>query len=155
MVKEALFLEDLWIYETHTDGYEVRWRITDILHQETTPFQKLAVLNTVEWGRALFLDGVLQLAEKDEYIYHEMIAHVGMNSHPGPEKVLIIGGGDGGALREVVKHKGLQHVDMVEIDKRVVEISQQYFPRVASAISDPRVKLHIANGIDYVKKSSE
>jgi spermidine synthase len=148
-------LEDIWIYETHTDGYEVRWRITDVLHREATPFQKLAVVETVEWGKALILDGVLQLAEKDEFIYHEMIAHVAMNSHIGPEKVLIIGGGDGGALREVVKHQCIKHVDMVEIDQRVVAVSQQYFPQVASAIDDRRVSLHIADGLEYVRETAE
>ena len=148
-------MENIWIYETHTDGYEVRWRITDIIHEETTPFQKLAVVETVEWGKALILDGALQITEKDEFIYHEMIAHVAMNSHPNPEKVLIIGGGDGGALREVVKHQCLKQVDMVEIDKRVVEISQQYFPQVASAISDNRVNLHFADGLLYVRDTAE
>ena len=123
-------MEDWWFYEKHTDGYEVRWRITDVLHRETTPYQQLAVLETVEWGRALVLDGVLQLTEKDEYVYHEMIAHVIMNSHPHPESVLIIGGGDGGALREVLKHRQVKDVDLVEIDRRVVEVSQQFFPQV-------------------------
>ncbi len=144
-------MQDCWFYERHTDGYEVRWRITGILHQETTPFQKLAVIETVEWGRALVLDGVLQLADKDEYIYHEMITHIAMNGHPHPQDVLIIGGGDGGAVREAVKHQHLRHLDLVEIDQRVVEISQQYFPRVASAFADPRVNLHFADGFDYIK----
>ncbi|MEQ8202135.1 MAG: polyamine aminopropyltransferase [Syntrophomonadaceae bacterium] len=144
-------MKDCWFYESHTEGYEVRWRITDILHQETTPYQKLAVIETVEWGKALVLDGVLQLADKDEYIYHEMIAHVAMNSHPHPLDVLIIGGGDGGALREAVKHPQLRRLDLVEIDRRVVEISQQYFPRVACAFADSRVNLHIADGFDYIK----
>ena len=89
-------MSNFWIYESHTPGYEVRWGITGILHQETTPFQKLDVVETVEFGKALILDGCLQIAEKDEFIYHEMIVHIPMLSHPHPARVLIIGGGDGG-----------------------------------------------------------
>ncbi|NLN87043.1 MAG: polyamine aminopropyltransferase [Syntrophomonadaceae bacterium] len=144
-------MQDYWFYEKHTEGYEVRWRITEILHQEATPYQKLAVIETVEWGRALILDGVLQIADKDEYIYHEMITHVTMNGHPHPQDMLIIGGGDGGALREAVKHPDLRHLDLVEIDRRVAEISQQYFPRVSCAFADPRVNVHFADGFDYIK----
>ncbi len=144
-------MQDCWFYERHTDGYEVRWRLNGILHQETTPFQKLAVIETVEWGRALVLDGVLQLADKDEFVYHEMITHIAMNGHPHPQDVLIIGGGDGGAVREVVKHPHLHHLDLVEIDRRVVEISQQYFPQVACAFEDSRVNLYIADGFEFVK----
>lgn len=147
-------MEDWWFYEKHTDGYEVRWRITDVLHRETTPYQQLAVLETVEWGRALVLDGVLQLTEKDEYVYHEMIAHVIMNSHPHPESVLIIGGGDGGALREVLKHRQVKDVDLVEIDRRVVEVSQQFFPQVAGSFNDPRAHLHVADGFDFIRSAT-
>lgn len=146
-------MHDLWFYEKHTDGYEVRWRITNVLHREATPYQQLAVLETIEWGRILVLDGVLQLAEKDEYVYHEMIAHVVMNSHPHPQSVLIIGGGDGGALREVLKHQQVKNVDLVEIDQRVVEVSRQFFPQVAGSFDDPRAHLHIADGFDFVKTS--
>jgi len=144
-------MSNYWIYETHTPGYEVRWRITDILHQETTPFQKLEVVETVEFGRALILDGALQISEKDEFIYHEMIAHVPMLSHPHPIRVLIVGGGDGGTLREVARHPELQLVDMVEIDERVVEASKRFFPQVASALNDPRLNLYIADGIEFAR----
>jgi len=144
-----------WIHENHTEGYEVRWRITDIVHTEKTRFQELAVVDTLEWGRALFLDGALQVAEKDEFIYHEMISHVPLNAHPHPERVLIIGGGDGGTLREVVKHQRVQHVDLVEIDERVVHICKEYFPDIASSFEDNRVNLHIGDGIEFVKKSDQ
>jgi spermidine synthase len=127
-------MSDFWIYESHTPGYEVRWRITDILHQETTPFQKLEVVETVELGKALILDGALQISEWDEFIYHEMIAHVAMLSHPNPERVLIIGGGDGGTLREVVRHPQLNVVDMVEIDEQVIKASKRFFPQVAHRV---------------------
>lgn len=148
-------MQEIWINETHTDGYQVRWRINEVLHSETTPFQKLAVVETVEWGKALVLDGNLQMAERDEFIYHEMIAHVVMNGHPNPQNVLIVGGGDGGTLREIVKHPCLKHVDMVEIDRRVVEVSRLYFPEVARAQSDSRVNLQFADGVEYARTTDK
>ena len=144
-------MSNFWIYESHTPGYEVRWGITGILHQETTPFQKLDVVETVEFGKALILDGCLQIAEKDEFIYHEMIVHVPLLSHPHPARVLIIGGGDGGTLREVVRHPELRTVDMVEIDEQVIKASKRFFPQVASAFSDERLNLYIADGIEFAR----
>lgn len=145
-------MSDYWIYESHTPGYEVRWGITGILYHETTPFQKLSVVETLELGKALILDGALQIAEKDEFIYHEMIAHVPILSHPGPERILIVGGGDGGALREIARYPEVQSIEMVEIDQRVIDISKRYFPKVASAFSDKRLKLHIADGIAFAQE---
>jgi spermidine synthase len=144
-------VNNFWFKEKNTDGYEVKWRINKILHEETTPYQELAVVDTLEWGKALILDGALQVSEKDEFIYHEMIAHVPMFSHPNPQNVLIIGGGDGGTLREVCRHKCMQAVDMVEIDARVTEVSKKYFPAIASAFGDPRLNLRIGDGIEFVK----
>jgi spermidine synthase len=143
-----------WFNEKNTDGYEVKWKINKILHWERTPFQELAVLDTQEWGKALILDDALQVSEKDEFIYHEMIAHVPMFSHPDPRSVLIIGGGDGGTLREVCKHDTLESVDMVEIDARVVEVSKLHFPLIASAYDDPRLTLFYCDGIEFVKNPS-
>ncbi|MGS0764447.1 polyamine aminopropyltransferase [Syntrophomonas curvata] len=142
---------DFWFHEKNTDGYEVKWKINKILHREKTPYQELAVVETREWGKALILDDALQVSERDEFIYHEMIAHVPMYSHPSPEDVLIIGGGDGGTLREVCKHKCLQSVDMVEIDARVVKTSKEYFPLIASAFDDSRLNLYLQDGIEFVK----
>lgn len=147
-------MSNFWIYESHTPGYEVRWRITNILHQENTPFQKLDVVETVELGKALILDGALQISERDEFIYHEMIAHVPMLSHPHPERVLIIGGGDGGTLREAARHPELRSVDMVEIDKQVIEASKRFFPQVACALTDERLNLYIADGIEFARSKN-
>lgn len=144
-------MSNYWIYEPHTPGYEVRWGITGILHQETTPFQKLEVVETSELGKALILDGALQISERDEFIYHEMIAHIPMLSHPNPQRVLIIGGGDGGTLREVVRYSELRSVDMVEIDERVIEASKRFFPHVAAGFADERLNLYIADGIEFAR----
>lgn len=148
-------MSEYWMEEKHTDGYKVEWKIKNILHEEKTPFQELAVVDTWEWGKTLVLDGAVQITEKDEFIYHEMIVHPAMYTHPNPEKVLIIGGGDGGTLREVLKHKSVKKADMVEIDGRVVENSKRFFPEVACAFTDSRAYLMIEDGIKYVKHTKE
>ncbi len=140
-----------WICERHTEGYAVKWKVEKILHEEQTPYQKLTVVDTLEWGKALLLDDALQVTEKDEFIYHEMISHVAMCTHPRPEKILIIGGGDGGALREVLKHQRIDRVDLVEIDEKVVDNSKRFFPTLSCAFDDKRANLHIADGVRYVK----
>ncbi len=140
-----------WFYEEHTDGYGVKWKIKDVLYTEQTKFQELAVVNTAEWGRTLILDGNLQTTEKDEYIYHEMMVHPVMMSHPHAEKVLIIGGGDGGVLKELMKYKQIRQADMVEIDESVVKASEAYFPHLSSGFADPRAKVYFQDGIEYVR----
>lgn len=148
-------MNDIWFYENHTPGYEVRWKITDILHNEKSDFQQISIMETVEFGRVMILDGALQVSEKDEYIYHEMIAHVPLNIHPAPEKVLIIGGGDGGTLREVLKHQQVKSVDLIEIDRRVVELSKEYFPSMACSYDDPRANVFYADGVKYLEQCSK
>lgn len=137
--------------EGHTKGYEVGWRLRGVLHEETTPFQELAIVDTYEWGKALVLDGCVQTTEGDEFIYHEMMAHVVMMAHPAPKKVLIIGGGDGGVLREVLKYESVTDADLVEIDKRVIENCQKYLPEIACGFSDPRTNIIIQDGLQFVK----
>lgn len=153
-VHGGVSVNDFWFHETNTPGYVVKWKVNHILHTEKTPFQELAIIDTPEWGRALVLDGALQVSEKDEFIYHEMIAHVALNSHPHPQRVLIIGGGDGGTLREVARHSQVQAIDMVEIDERVVKTCQEYLPTISCAFSDPRLNLYFADGIEYVRNTS-
>lgn len=146
---------DIWLEENHTDGYRVHWKITETLWREKTRYQELIVVDTVDFGRALVLDGAVQTTERDEFIYHEMISHVAVNAHPDPQKVLIIGGGDGGTLREVLKYPGIKRVDLVEIDERVVEVCKQYLPAIASGFEDPRAHLYFADGVEFVKGVEE
>lgn len=148
-------MHDLWLHEMNTEGYGVKWRITEVLHTEVTPYQELAVVDTLEWGKALLLDGAVQITERDEFIYHEMISHVVMNSHSHPERALIIGGGDGGVLRELCRHQRLKAVDMVEIDGRVIANSKRFFPVVASAFGDNRLNLYLEDGLQYVKNTNQ
>ncbi len=146
-------MDQLWFYEKHTSGYGVHWRVKEVLHSEKTEYQELQIIDTVECGRTLVLDGNIQVSEMDEFIYHEMIVHIAMNSHPYPEKILIIGGGDGGTAREVLKHDSVLQVDLVEIDSRVVENSKIYLPTMACSFQDSRLNLYIEDGIEFVQNT--
>ena len=122
------------------------------MHIEKTNI-KLALIETPQFGRMLVLDGAIQTTEKDEFVYHEMITHVPLFTHPNPENVLVIGGGDGGTIREILKHSSVNKAVLVEIDERVVEISKKFLPTISNALDDPRAKVVIEDGIKYVKEN--
>jgi len=144
---------ELWFTEKQTSGVGITCKVNRTLHHERTPFQTLDVIETEEFGRMLVLDGMVQTTERDEFVYHEMIVHVAMQTHPDPRRVAVIGGGDGGAVREVLKYPHVEEVHLIEIDERVVEASRAYFPELSSALSDPRAKCLYADGIEHVKNS--
>lgn len=146
---------ELWAKEFHTKDVTISYRIKQTLHVERSPFQDIALVESYQYGRMLLLDSIVQTTEKDEYVYHEMITHVPLNAHPNPRRVLVVGGGDGGAIREILKHPSVEEAVLVEIDQRVVELSQQYLPTIACALDDPRVTVHIADGIEYVKQAKD
>ncbi len=125
--------------------------IEEVLFSKKTPFQKVEILKTDSWGNLMTIDDMVMLSEEDEFVYHEMLAHVGLNAHPNPERVLIIGGGDGGTAREVMKHASVKQVDMVEIDEVVVEASKQFLPEVGDW-NNPKLNLLIEDGIEFLKK---
>ncbi len=143
---------EFWLSEKHTDGYRVNWKFTETLHVEQTAYQHLAVINTPELGRALVLDGNVQTTEKDEFIYHEMMVHPALMTHPDPQKVLVIGGGDGGSVRETVKYRSIRQADLVEIDEKVVLACRTYLPELSCALTDKRVRLFIEDGRQFIKK---
>ncbi len=127
--------------------------IDEIYYEGQTEFQKVAVYRNKEFGRMLILDGIIQTTESDEFVYHEMLTHVPMLSHHNPQNVLVIGGGDGGILREVLKYP-IKHVDMVEIDREVIELSNKYLPTLNNAgaiYKDARVNLVVADAFKYLK----
>lgn len=119
------------------------------LFHEQTPYQLVEVFETDTWGNLMTIDGMVMLSEKDEFVYHEMMAHVAMFSHPKPENVLIIGGGDGGTAREVLKHSTVKKVDMVEIDEAVVRASKLYMPEVGD-FDNPKLNVLYENGLTFV-----
>jgi len=127
-----------------------------LLYKEKTPYQDLKIYKTERFGNLLLLDGAIQTTEKDEFIYHEMLTHTVMLIHPQPKRILIIGGGDGGILKEVIKYKDVESIYLVEIDKRVIEISQKYLKTICqNAFEDKRVNIIIEDGAKFVKKTKE
>jgi spermidine synthase len=143
-----------WVEETFNPHFRCALEAGDVLFEGHTGFQDLIIFENKTFGRTMMLDGVFQLSQKDEFIYHEMMAHVALLALDAPEEVLIIGGGDGGVLREVLKHPSVKHVVHCEIDKIVVEQSLKWLPGVsAGAFDDPRTELMIGDGIKYVNET--
>ncbi|TWH47860.1 polyamine aminopropyltransferase [Sporomusa sp. KB1] len=145
---------ELWYTEYQTKNLGLAARIKETLYSGKSEFQEVAVVEAYEFGRMLVLDGVFQTSIFDEFIYHEMIAHVPLFVHPDPKTVLVIGGGDGGTIREVVKHQSVEVAEMVEIDGLVVEVSKKYLPEISSALNEnnPKLQLKIGDGIKHMQE---
>jgi len=142
---------ELWYTEEHTENVRFSIKVNRVLYSAQSEFQRVDVLESDEFGRFLTLDGLMMLTEKDEFIYHDMIVHVPMAVNPNIRKVLVIGGGDGGTVRELVRYKAIDSIDMVEIDKLVVDVCRQYLPQTASRLDDPRVTLYYEDGLKFVR----
>ncbi|MGB9715721.1 MAG: polyamine aminopropyltransferase [Thermodesulfovibrionales bacterium] len=134
---------------------EYCYDVEEILFKGKSKFQEIMVIKNPHFGKMLILDDVVQLTERDEFFYHEMLVHVVMFAHPGPRKIIVIGGGDGGAVREVLKHKSVEKVYFVEIDEEVINVSKRYFPTVACSIEDPRVEIKIMDGAEFIMKRGQ
>lgn len=146
---------ELWFSELHTPNVKISIRVDRQLHSEQSEFQRIDVYESPEFGRFLTLDGYMMLTEKDEFIYHEMITHVPMAVHPNVKKVLVIGAGDGGVVRELTRYQSIEQIDMVEIDRRVVEICREYLPQTACRFDDPRVQLTFADGLKFIRSKED
>ena len=146
---------ELWFSEPHTPDVKMSIRINRQLHSEQSEYQRIDVFESPEFGRFLTLDGLMMLTEKDEFIYHEMITHVAMASNPEIKNVLVIGAGDGGTVRELTRYETIQNIDMVEIDKRVVEVSREYLPVTACKLDDPRVHIFYDDGLRCVRSKEK
>jgi spermidine synthase len=145
-----------WFQEKLFPHVRQTFEITRILFRERTEHQDLVIFETPTYGRVLALDDVIQVTEKDEFVYHEMMTHVPILAHGRARKVLIIGGGDGGILREALRHKGVQKVTMVEIDRGVVDMCLKYMPSIPQkAFDDKRTDLVIADGARFVAETDE
>ncbi len=142
---------ELWYTEKQTENLGITCKTSKTLHVEQTEFQHIAVIDTLQFGRMLVLDGMVQTTVQDEFVYHEMITHVPLNTHPNPENVLVIGGGDGGAVREIIKHPSVGHVTLAEIDRRVVEISWAYLPEISCGLTSPKVTVLFEDGVKHVR----
>ena len=143
----------LWFTEKQTEHFGITAKVKRTLHTEKTDFQQLDMLETEEWGNMLALDGMVMTTQKDEFVYHEMMAHVPLFTHPNPKHVLVVGGGDGGVIREVLKHPEVEKATLVEIDGKVIEYSKTFLPKIAGDLDDPRVEVKVDDGFMHIAQS--
>jgi len=141
---------DMWLKEGQIADAAMTYRIKETLVTKKTEFQDLAIVDTYEFGRMLVLDGIIQTTIRDEHVYHEMISHIPLFTHPNPKKVLVVGGGDGGAIREVLKHPSVEKAVLCEIDGDVVTECKKFLPEISCALEDSRCEVFIGDGIKYV-----
>lgn len=142
---------ELWYTEMHTENAKFSIKVEKQIYSGKSPFQQIDIFETEEFGRLLTIDGLVMLTEKDEFIYHDMITHVAMATNPDIKKVLVIGAGDGGTVRELTRYSTIEKIDMVEIDELVVTASKEFLPFTASKLHDPRVNLYFEDGIKFVE----
>jgi len=141
------------VNKTLWPGRALSLQIRKVLFEGRSRFQKVRIFDSVGCGRVLTLDGIIQLTESDEFAYQEMQAHVPLFAHPHPKSVLVIGGGDGGVIREVARHKGVKRIDLCEIDEMVIEVSKKYLPFTACGFDDPRVTVHVEDGATFMVRN--
>lgn len=134
------------------EGIAISLKVDELLYSKKSRFQQIDLYQTRSHGRMLVLDGIIQLTERDEFSYQEMMAHLPLFSHPHPENVLVIGGGDGGVLREINRHPDVCCIDFCEIDEEVITVSKQFLPTLACGFDDPRVCVHIKDGAAFVRE---
>lgn len=146
---------DMWFSDEHTDNVKLSIRIEQQLFSAQSEFQRIDVLDSKEFGKILVADGDLMLTDKDEFIYHEMITHVPMAVHPQVENVLVIGGGDGGIVRELIKYDTIRNIDVVEADPLLIEVCRKFFPQMACSMNDSRVEIFIEDGLRFVRAKSD
>ncbi len=142
---------ELWYSENHTKNVRLSIKVKKQLYSGKSDFQQIDVFQTKEFGNILTLDGYIMLSEKDEFIYHEMITHVPMSVNPDIKKVLVIGGGDGGAVRELTRYNSIEWIDLCEIDRDVVNVCREYLPKTACRLDDERVHIHFEDGLKFVR----
>lgn len=142
---------ELWYTEEHTESVRFSIKVKRQLYGGESDFQRIDVFDSEEFGLFMTLDGLMMVTEKDEFIYHDMIVHVPMAAKPGIKNVLVIGGGDGGSVRELTRYGCVERIDMVEIDKQVVDVCRQYLPSLTCSLSDRRVKIYYEDGLKFVR----
>jgi spermidine synthase len=146
--------DDAWFVERQLDAVSYGLRIEELLHREQTPYQSLEVFRSPHHGRVLILDGCVMLTELDEFIYHELLAHTAAQTLDDPRQALVIGGGDGGTVGELLKYPQLE-ITQVEIDERVTRVCQEYFPALTKGLDDPRVTLAFEDGLAYLDRQDD
>ncbi|CCE61225.1 hypothetical protein TPHA_0A01420 [Tetrapisispora phaffii CBS 4417] len=157
MAMEHPLIKDCWfreINDEHFPGQALMLKVVEILHWSKSEFQDILVFKSAEYGNVLVLDGIIQCSERDEFAYQEMISHIPLFSHKDPKRVLVIGGGDGGVIREVVKHDCVESATLVEIDNAVIELSKKYLKNMSTSLNHPKVKIELCDGFRYLKDAA-
>ena len=143
--------QELWFNEQHDySGSSIGFRVTQRLHAEQTPFQHIEIWDSTDWGKLMVIDGCMMVTTRDNFFYHEMMSHPALFTHPRAKRVVVIGGGDCGTLREVLKHDEVESAVQVEIDERVTRLAEQYFPELCASNGDPRAQLLFIDGIKWM-----
>jgi len=146
---------ELWYTEEHTSQVRFSIKVTNQLASQKSEFQQIDVFETEEFGKILVLDGFLMLTEKDEFIYHEMMTHIPMSTNPNIKKVLVIGAGDGGVVRELTRYETIEQIDMVEIDEEVVAVCKEHLTQTSCKLDDPRVNIYYEDGLKFVRAKQD
>ncbi len=131
-------------------GSAISLKINSKVHDEQSTYQRIEIYETETFGTLMTLDGLVMVTDRDNFVYHEMMSHPALFTHPDPQRVLVIGGGDCGTLHEVLKHKTVTLAEQVELDERVTRVSEKFFPELCESNNDPRARLHFTDGIKWV-----
>lgn len=146
---------ELWYTENHSEEVRFSIKVNKHIYSGQSDFQRIDIFDTNEFGKIFTLDGLIMVTEKDEFIYHDMIVHVPMATNPDIKKVLVIGAGDGGTVRELTRYKTIERIDMVEIDKQVVDVCLEHFKQTSCALNDKRVNLYFEDGIKFISQKTK
>ncbi len=142
---------EIWFTEKHTKNCGITFKVDKTLYSGRSKYQRIDIIETVQYGKVMLLDGLIMLTEADEFVYHEMITQIPLFTHKNPKNYLVIGGGDGGVVSRIALHPEIERITEVEIDEEVVNISKQFFPNISNGYNDKRTELIIGDGIKYVK----
>ena len=148
-------LDETWYTEQWAgQGAAISLKLRDKVHDEQSPYQRIEIYETETFGTLMTLDGLVMVTDRDNFVYHEMMSHPALFTHPDPKRVLIVGGGDCGTLHEVLKHPGVELAEQVELDERVTRVAEKFFPELCESNGDPRARLHFADGIEWVAQAA-
>lgn len=147
-------LDKNWYTEEWADqGAAISLKLKQKVHDERSPYQRIEIYETETFGTLMTLDGLVMVTDRDNFVYHEMMSHPALFTHPNPKRVLVIGGGDCGTLHEVLKHDTVELAEQVELDERVTRVAEQFFPELCASNNDPRARLRFDDGIAWVKNA--
>jgi spermidine synthase len=147
-------LDQNWYTEEWADqGSAISLKLKDKVHDERSAYQRIEIYETETFGTLMTLDGLVMVTDRDNFVYHEMMSHPALFTHPDPKRVLVIGGGDCGTLREVLRHRGVQLAEQVELDERVTRVAERFFPDLCESNHDPRARLRFTDGIKWVAEA--